>query len=63
MPCASFFVDEILKKMEKSKLRQRGPKPKLSDAEVITIDARVLGAKSKQLSFWQKILNCLKQRH
>jgi hypothetical protein len=32
------LVDEILKKVKKSKLRQRGPQPKLSDAEVITME-------------------------
>ena len=32
------LVDEMLKKVVKSKLRQRGPRPKLTDAEVITME-------------------------
>lgn len=32
------LVDEMLKKVKKNKLRQRGPRPKLSDAEVITME-------------------------
>ena len=32
------LVDEMLKKVVKNKLRQRGPQPKLSDAEVITME-------------------------
>jgi hypothetical protein len=32
------LVDDMLKKLEKIQLRQRGPSPKLSDAEVITME-------------------------
>jgi hypothetical protein len=32
------LVDKMLKKLVKNKLRQRGPQPKLSDAEVITME-------------------------
>jgi len=32
------LVDEMLKKTQKNKLRQRGPAPKLSDSEVITME-------------------------
>ena len=32
------LVDEMLKKVVKSKLIQRGPQPKLTDAEVITME-------------------------
>ena len=32
------LIDELLKKVVKNKLRQRGPQPKLSDAEVITME-------------------------
>ena len=48
------LVDEMLKKVMKNKLRQRGPQPKLSDAEVITME--IAGAYGKllyQLYAWQ----------
>lgn len=64
------LVDDMLKKMEKIQLRQRGPSPKLSDAEVITME--IVG-ESKGLDqdkyihsyfrdHWIKLFPCLGDR-